>query len=208
MSLIKCSECGKEISDKASVCINCGCPISQKEDKYKIILKSDSNKIETIKVLMDVKSISLAEAKAETENTPKVLFNNLKLSEANEILEKFKTVNADILLTLQNDENKSKEITSTTENKNGENVSQSATTQANPSPNQKNKGCGIAVAIAIVIFIILALIGGAEENHNDGKCDICGKPAIKVSGNAELCLDHIVKANNEYYKDNDNYGGF
>lgn len=28
MALIRCSECGKEISDKASVCINCGCPVS------------------------------------------------------------------------------------------------------------------------------------------------------------------------------------
>lgn len=25
MALIKCSECGKDISDKASVCPNCGC---------------------------------------------------------------------------------------------------------------------------------------------------------------------------------------
>lgn len=26
MAIIKCSECGKEISDKAKVCPNCGCP--------------------------------------------------------------------------------------------------------------------------------------------------------------------------------------
>lgn len=29
MSLIKCTECGKEISDKAEKCPNCGCPISE-----------------------------------------------------------------------------------------------------------------------------------------------------------------------------------
>ena len=29
MALIKCPECGKEISDKASACINCGCPVSE-----------------------------------------------------------------------------------------------------------------------------------------------------------------------------------
>lgn len=29
MALIKCPECGKEISDKASACIHCGFPISQ-----------------------------------------------------------------------------------------------------------------------------------------------------------------------------------
>ena len=28
MALIKCPECGKEISDKAAACINCGCPVS------------------------------------------------------------------------------------------------------------------------------------------------------------------------------------
>ena len=29
MSLIICSECGKEISDKATACIHCGCPIKK-----------------------------------------------------------------------------------------------------------------------------------------------------------------------------------
>lgn len=29
MALIKCPECGKEISDKAKTCINCGCPIEE-----------------------------------------------------------------------------------------------------------------------------------------------------------------------------------
>ena len=38
MALIKCSECGKEISDKAKSCPNCGCPIG--DDKYKIVIVS------------------------------------------------------------------------------------------------------------------------------------------------------------------------
>jgi hypothetical protein len=29
MALIKCPECSKEISDKASACPNCGCPLSE-----------------------------------------------------------------------------------------------------------------------------------------------------------------------------------
>lgn len=33
MALIKCSECGKEVSDKASACPNCGFPISRKSKK-------------------------------------------------------------------------------------------------------------------------------------------------------------------------------
>lgn len=28
MSLISCSECGKQVSDKAASCPNCGCPIT------------------------------------------------------------------------------------------------------------------------------------------------------------------------------------
>lgn len=37
MALIKCSECGKEISDKADVCMNCGNPIQKaiKQEKIK-----------------------------------------------------------------------------------------------------------------------------------------------------------------------------
>lgn len=34
MALIKCAECGKEISDKASACIHCGCPIEESEKIY------------------------------------------------------------------------------------------------------------------------------------------------------------------------------
>lgn len=33
MALIKCSECGKEVSDMASQCPNCGCPILKKKSK-------------------------------------------------------------------------------------------------------------------------------------------------------------------------------
>ena len=32
MSLIKCAECGKEFSDKGSVCPNCACPIEEEKD--------------------------------------------------------------------------------------------------------------------------------------------------------------------------------
>lgn len=38
MALIKCIECGNEISNKAEVCPNCGCPVSETV-KEKIIKK-------------------------------------------------------------------------------------------------------------------------------------------------------------------------
>ena len=37
MALIKCPECGKEISDRASACIHCGCPLGEgSQTKIKI----------------------------------------------------------------------------------------------------------------------------------------------------------------------------
>ncbi len=32
MALIKCPECGRDISDQAEICIGCGCPIKRKTD--------------------------------------------------------------------------------------------------------------------------------------------------------------------------------
>lgn len=34
MALIQCRECGKEISDKATKCIHCGCPVESAEAEY------------------------------------------------------------------------------------------------------------------------------------------------------------------------------
>lgn len=36
MALIKCAECGKEISDKANACLNCGCPIKVEQKNKEI----------------------------------------------------------------------------------------------------------------------------------------------------------------------------
>lgn len=35
MALIKCSECGKEFSDKAGACPNCACPVEVKDTEEK-----------------------------------------------------------------------------------------------------------------------------------------------------------------------------
>ena len=53
MALIKCSECGREISDKASSCPHCGCPVTGTEELVEklAVEKNDSegNKEETNK---------------------------------------------------------------------------------------------------------------------------------------------------------------
>lgn len=53
MALIKCKECGKEISDKAEYCVHCGCPIEMskevKEKKEESKEKTTSKEKETSK---------------------------------------------------------------------------------------------------------------------------------------------------------------
>lgn len=52
MALIKCNECGKEISDKAKTCPNCGCPVNKNQSKasakknnyFKLYINSLKNK--------------------------------------------------------------------------------------------------------------------------------------------------------------------
>ena len=44
MALIKCPECEKEISDKATTCINCGCPLQQREESRKRYRKKSGRK--------------------------------------------------------------------------------------------------------------------------------------------------------------------
>ena len=41
MALIKCPECGKEISERAQSCLNCGCPIQAKKET--VDEKTDAN---------------------------------------------------------------------------------------------------------------------------------------------------------------------
>ena len=44
MALIKCKECGKEISDKATTCIHCGCPINSQNNNFGMKLSFLKNK--------------------------------------------------------------------------------------------------------------------------------------------------------------------
>lgn len=46
MALIKCPECGKEISDNAQFCPNCGCPIqSKKKEQEKMVPETGKKEI-------------------------------------------------------------------------------------------------------------------------------------------------------------------
>ena len=55
MALIKCPECGKEISDKAEICVNCGLKIAEIENLHEVsqkkeheILQEQNNKTKSI----------------------------------------------------------------------------------------------------------------------------------------------------------------
>ena len=67
MALIKCPECGKEISDKANACIHCGYPLNEQEEDFYIkktsLLDEDTLKYEFQKIADNVlKSIEEKEA--------------------------------------------------------------------------------------------------------------------------------------------------
>ena len=94
MALIKCPECGKEISDKSEKCIHCGFPFKQnenttcningKEYDLSFILKSykenPNEKAKLIGVFRKMTNCGLADAKRtvdqiiETNKIPSVLF--------------------------------------------------------------------------------------------------------------------------------------
>lgn len=53
MALIKCSECGKEFSDRANACPNCACPVEQKTQEPK-----DVQEREILSVKLDLDKIN------------------------------------------------------------------------------------------------------------------------------------------------------
>ena len=81
MALIKCPECGKEISDKAEYCPNCGCPSSEWKndlkygedrltDKYleDIYLKSDKKRYKMVSTLNAETGIDLVSSRKIIED--------------------------------------------------------------------------------------------------------------------------------------------
>ena len=105
MALIKCPECGKEVSDKAAACIHCGCPIQAQASVpssafvlKKVVIPSfpvdgsaSPKKLPAIKIVREVTGIGLAEAKGLVEqSTPFVVVKDgLTLEQAENIVHKF-----------------------------------------------------------------------------------------------------------------------
>ncbi len=79
MAIIKCTECGKDISDRAAACVHCGCPIEKEvvtkpkiiasgkvdltEDSAVRIIKNANNEAIAVSQLYERYGISIQEAK-------------------------------------------------------------------------------------------------------------------------------------------------
>lgn len=107
MSIIKCPECGKEISDKSKQCINCGYPICNKEvdnesneRTYKLNLKDcGSNKVSVIKLIREITGLGLVDAKALTDILPSCILSELTYDQYKEYEKKFTELGAIVYTT-------------------------------------------------------------------------------------------------------------
>lgn len=71
MSMIKCPECGKEISDSAKSCPNCGHPMKHKKSKIIIVIAIIMGAIALVVLASGIKDLlSARQAVSEAENNP------------------------------------------------------------------------------------------------------------------------------------------
>lgn len=97
MALIKCPECGREISDKAYSCPQCGYPISQDKTpiSYTVILEDCGNqKVQVIKKIREINKLDLLPAKIIADNTPTIFSYNISLENATKIKNQLESVGA------------------------------------------------------------------------------------------------------------------
>ena len=99
MALIKCPECGKEISDKAPHCIHCGYPMELIKEQevvettpvklYRVYLKSCSDELraDTIKAVSEFAGLSLVEAKNIVNACPVCIKENVLDEDLKQIID-------------------------------------------------------------------------------------------------------------------------
>ena len=80
MALIKCPDCGKEVSDKAKACIHCGCPLEEAKylELFSVTLtKRCDDEVACIKAIRDFVDTGLAETKYNVEHLPYIIVDGL-----------------------------------------------------------------------------------------------------------------------------------
>lgn len=103
MALINCPECGKQISDKATACPNCGYPIqngtNNHNENVNIILKSAyNNKLNVIKAIRLLYDFTLSESNEIVRNMPCVLSKNVAYDDAIKIKTTLENAGAEIAI--------------------------------------------------------------------------------------------------------------
>lgn len=105
--LIKCPECGKEISSRSKACINCGFPLDElKSDKlYKITLLSTDPKelIESLKLVQQYTNLELREVRDIVHNLPYELLKGLSFEECQDAQKRFEYIGGKIQIDEDNE---------------------------------------------------------------------------------------------------------
>lgn len=86
MALIKCPECGKEISDKAFVCISCGYPLNS-EQTSSLNSSSTSNQLNYKPHLVNIKLLSVEKKKEVTAIAAIRKYTGLGLGETRKVID-------------------------------------------------------------------------------------------------------------------------
>ena len=100
MALIKCPECGKEVSDRAQACIHCGYPLQVESTEKKqtstplkkvviACFQNNNYKLLVAKLVSEVTGLSLLEARTLVEQPSPVVVNNVDTDTANKIANQF-----------------------------------------------------------------------------------------------------------------------
>ena len=103
MALIKCPECGKEVSDKAKMCVFCGYPINDYNDnvpKLKRIVMpalTKENALKQVRVAVEITGVGIDNARIFSEQKgPVVVKDKITEDEASYLALKFKAAGIDV----------------------------------------------------------------------------------------------------------------
>lgn len=97
MALIKCPECGGNISDKAPACIHCGYPLQEinTDNDCQIILVSiQENESLVIQKIYEITDCSLGKIKDSIKSLPYMIKNNLSKNEAEKLQSELQNIGA------------------------------------------------------------------------------------------------------------------
>ena len=103
--MIKCPECGKEISSLSKCCINCGFPINEiygnKVSLYQVsIVKLGSKRVEVNALIRKINNASISEIYYGTHKLPYTFATGLQYEKAYEIQQMFQAIGADVDITI------------------------------------------------------------------------------------------------------------